>query len=62
MYGRLAFAYGASGMSRQARQWARRSIRLNWRQPRGYLAMLVSTHLLSPRRVISLAHAMGKGV
>jgi hypothetical protein len=24
--------------------------------------MLVSTHLLSPRRVISLAHAMGKGV
>jgi hypothetical protein len=49
-------------MSRQARQWARRSIRLNWRQPRGYLAMLVCTHLLSPRRVISLAHAMGKGV
>jgi len=24
--------------------------------------MLVCTHLLSPRRVISLAHAMGKGV
>jgi glycosyltransferase involved in cell wall biosynthesis len=62
MYGRLAFAYGASGMSRPARQWARRSIRLNWRQPRGYLAMLVSAHLLSPRRVMSLAHAMGKGV
>ena len=29
MYGRLAFAYGASGMSRQARRWAGRSIRLS---------------------------------
>jgi glycosyltransferase involved in cell wall biosynthesis len=62
MYGRLAFAYGASGMPGQARRWARSSIRLNWRQPRGYLAMLVSAHLLSPRRVMSLAHAMGRGV
>ncbi len=62
MYGRLAFAYSASGMSRQARQWAGRSIRRNWRQPRGYLAMLVSARLLSPRRVMSLAHTMGKGV
>src|SRR6266566_1180960 len=61
MYGRLAFAYGASGMSRQARRWAGRSIRLNWRQPRGYLAMLVSAHLLSPRWVMTLAHAVGKG-
>jgi glycosyltransferase involved in cell wall biosynthesis len=62
MYGRLAFAYSASGMSGQARSWARRSIRLNWRQPRGYLAMLVAAHLLSPRRVMSAAHALGKGV
>jgi glycosyltransferase involved in cell wall biosynthesis len=62
MYGRLAFAYSASGMSREARQWAGRSIRRNWRQPRGYLAMLVSAHLISPRRVMSLAHAMGRGV
>src|SRR5512140_2928276 len=46
MYGRLAFAYGASGMPGQARRWARRSIRLNWRQPRGYLAVLVAAHLL----------------
>jgi len=62
MYGRLAFAYSASGMPGQARWWARRSIRLNWRQPRGYLAMLVAAHLLSPRRVMSAAHVMGKGV
>lgn len=62
MYGRLAFAYSASGMSGQARSWARRSIRLNWLQPRGYLAMLVAAHLLTPRRVMSAAHALGKGV
>jgi glycosyltransferase involved in cell wall biosynthesis len=62
MYGRLAFAYGASGMSVQARSWARRSIGLNWRQPRGYLAILVAGRLLSPRRVMSVAHAIGKGV
>jgi glycosyltransferase involved in cell wall biosynthesis len=62
MYGRLAFAYSASGLSGQARSCARRSIRLNWRQPRGYLAMLVAAHLLSPRRVMAMAHAMGKGV
>lgn len=62
MYGRLAFAYGASGMSGEARSWARRSIGLNWRQPRGYLAILVAGRLLSPRRVMSAAHAIGKGV
>jgi glycosyltransferase involved in cell wall biosynthesis len=62
MYGRLAFAYGATGMSGQARSWARRSIRLNWRQPRGYLAILVAGRLLSPRRLMSAAHAIGKGM
>jgi glycosyltransferase involved in cell wall biosynthesis len=62
MYGRLAFAYGASGLPGQARRWAHRSIRRNWRQPRGYLAMLVAARVLSPRRVISAAHAIGKGL
>jgi glycosyltransferase involved in cell wall biosynthesis len=62
MYGRLAFAYGASGYNEQARRWAQRSIRLDWRQPRGYLAMLVSAGVLSPRWVMSAAHAVGKGV
>ncbi|HLY89505.1 MAG TPA: glycosyltransferase [Acetobacteraceae bacterium] len=62
MYGRLAFAYGASGMSRQARRWASRSIRLDWRQPRGYLAMLVSARIISPRQVMALAHSQGRGI
>ncbi len=42
MYGRLAFAHAASGEAREARSWARRSIGLNWRQPRGYISYLVS--------------------
>jgi glycosyltransferase involved in cell wall biosynthesis len=62
MYGRLAFAYGASGMSRQACRLAGRSMRLDWRQPRGYLAILVSARLMSPRRVMALAHSRGKGI
>lgn len=62
MYGRLAFAYGAAGRPRPAWRWARRSIARDWRQPRGYLAMLVSAHLLAPRRVLAAAHARGKGV
>ncbi len=62
MYGRLAFAYGASGRLKEARWWARRSICLDWRQPRGYLAVLVSVRLLSPRWVTSLANTVGRGV
>jgi glycosyltransferase involved in cell wall biosynthesis len=62
MYGRLAFAYGASGMSGQACRWAGRSMRLDWRQPRGYLAMLISARLVSPRRVMALAHLRGRGI
>ena len=46
MYGRLAFAHAAAGQAGEARSWARRSIALNWRQPRGYLAFLVASGVL----------------
>ena len=62
MYGRLAFAHAASGEARQARSWARRSISLNWRQPRGYLAYLVSWGVVRPAWVVKAAHAVGRGV
>jgi hypothetical protein len=62
MYGRLAFAYGASGMPREALRWAGRSIRLHWRQPRGYLAMLVAARLISPHQVMAAAQSRGKGI
>jgi glycosyltransferase involved in cell wall biosynthesis len=62
MYGRLAFAHAADGEPRTAREWARRSIELNWKQPRGYLAYLVSWGLLKPSWVMRAAHAVGRGV
>ena len=62
MYGRLAFAHAASGEARQARSWARRSIGLNWMQPRGYISYLVSWGVIRPAWVVKAAHAVGRGV
>ena len=62
MYGRLAFAHAASGEAREARSWARRSIGLNWRQPRGYISYLVSWGIVRPSWVVKAAHAVGRGV
>lgn len=62
IYGRLAFAEAAMGNGEEARRWARRSLSLNWRQPRGYLAYLVSSGVVKPQTVVRLAHAMGRGV
>jgi glycosyltransferase involved in cell wall biosynthesis len=61
MYGRIAFAHAASGERVAARSWARRSIRLDWRQPRGYLTYLVTLGL-SPRFVQRVVNATGRGV
>ena len=62
MLGRMAFAYAASGQAGDARRWARRSIRLDWRQPRGYLAYLITAGLLKPATVARVANSLGKGV
>ena len=61
IFGRLAFAHAASGSRIEARMWARRSIGLDWRQPRGYLTYLVTLGL-SPRFVQRVVNATGKGV
>jgi glycosyltransferase involved in cell wall biosynthesis len=61
MYGQIAFAHAALKRRRQARSWANRSIRLDWRQPRGYLAHLV-TFGLSPRLVVRALNSVGRGM
>lgn len=61
-YGRKAFGYAALKQRRQAVRWALRSIRLNWRERRGYLALLVATGLVSAERITSFAHTRGKGI
>lgn len=60
--GRVAFALAASGQRARSRAWARQSIRDDWRQPRGYLALLVSHRLLSPRPVLWVARTVGRGI
>lgn len=61
MYGRLAFAHAAGGEKAAARSWARKSIGLDWRQPRGYLSYLVTLGL-SPRLVQRVVNATGRGL
>ena len=62
VYGRMAFAHAALGNGRQARELARKSIRLNWKQPRGYLTYLVAYRVLSPKVVLRGLHAVGRGM
>jgi glycosyltransferase involved in cell wall biosynthesis len=62
LYGRLAFAHAALGDRGEAKRWAKRAMAADWRQPRSYLAVLVAHRLLSPRMVVRLAHAAGRGV
>ncbi len=62
LYGRLAFAHAAAGHGKHARRWASRSIRLNWRERRAYLALAVSLRLVSARTLLRLAHRTGRGI
>jgi glycosyltransferase involved in cell wall biosynthesis len=61
IYGRMAFAHAALGNGREARAWARRSMAASWRQPRAYLAYLVSYRILRPQTVLRFLHAIGRG-
>jgi glycosyltransferase involved in cell wall biosynthesis len=62
IYGQIAFARAAAGRRAEARAWARRTLRLNPREGRGYLALAVGSGLLSPGAVLAVAHRFGKGI
>jgi GT2 family glycosyltransferase len=62
LYGRMAFAYAASGDRANARTWAKRALRLNRRERRAYLAWLVSTGLVSAATLMRLANRTGRGI
>jgi glycosyltransferase involved in cell wall biosynthesis len=62
IYGQLAFAHAAAGRRADGRRWARRTLGVNWRQPRGYLALLVAAGVLSPRALLRLLHRFGRGI
>ena len=62
LYGRLAFAHAALGQRSDARRWAGKSLRLNPRERRAYLALGVSLRLVSAERLMRMAHRKGKGL
>jgi glycosyltransferase involved in cell wall biosynthesis len=62
IYGQIAFAHAALGERRPARRWARRTLSLNRRERRAYLALAISLGLVSAKTVTRLAHLAGKGI
>ena len=62
IYGQIAFAHAALGERAKARSWARRTLSLNRRERRAYLALAISLGLISANTVTRLAHVAGKGI
>jgi GT2 family glycosyltransferase len=62
IYGQIAFAHAALGERGAARRWARRSLSLDRRERRAYLALAVSLRLVTARTLVRLAHVAGKGI
>jgi glycosyltransferase involved in cell wall biosynthesis len=62
IYGQIAFAHAALGERSAARRWARRTLSLDRRERRAYLALAVSLRLVKARTVVRLAHVAGKGI
>jgi glycosyltransferase involved in cell wall biosynthesis len=62
IYGQIAFAHAALGERGAARRWARRTLSLDRRERRAYLALAVSLRLIKARTVVRLAHVAGKGL
>jgi len=62
LYGRQAFALAALGKTRPALGKAWRTMRLNPRERRAYIAGAVALHLVSAERLMRIAHARGHGI
>jgi len=62
IYGQLAFACAAAHRPRDSLRWSRRSIALDWRQPRAYLSVPVAAGLLRPETPLRFLHRFGRGI
>ncbi len=62
LYGRKAFALAALGQTRPALGQAWRTVRVNPRERRAYLAGAVALHLVSAERLMKIAHSRGHGI
>jgi len=62
IYGQIAFAYAALGRKNEALVWARECLRLNNRESRGYVTLLIVLGLVHSNHVIRVLHLMGRGI
>jgi glycosyltransferase involved in cell wall biosynthesis len=62
LYGRRAFALAALGRTGPALRQAGRTVRVNPRERRAYLAGAVALHLVSAERLMRFAHSRGHGI
>jgi glycosyltransferase involved in cell wall biosynthesis len=60
--GQIAIGLAAAGRGEEARMWASRCRRADWRQPRGYLAPLMARGILTPKTYVRLGRAAGRGI
>lgn len=61
-YGKLAFAEAAQGHRRKALRYAWRAFRVNWREPRSYIACGVVSGLFGASFVLRQANRLGHGI
>jgi glycosyltransferase involved in cell wall biosynthesis len=62
LYGRRAFALAALGQTGPALRQVLRTVRVNPRERRAYLAGAVALHLVSAERLMRIAHSRGHGI
>jgi glycosyltransferase involved in cell wall biosynthesis len=62
IHGQLALAYAAAGQQNESRMFIRETLSRDWRQPRGYLAMLATAGVMRPERLLKLLHRFGRGI
>jgi glycosyltransferase involved in cell wall biosynthesis len=62
IFGQIAFAKAAMGDRPAARTWVGRTLRLDPRERRAYLALAVNERLISAGSVQQLAHRVGRGI
>jgi glycosyltransferase involved in cell wall biosynthesis len=60
--GQIAFFHAAAGQHAQARRWAVRTLRRNWKERRGYLALGMGLRVIDAGRTIKFLNARGRGV
>ena len=60
--GQIAFAHAAMGNRSDAWRWSRKTLGSSWREGRAWLALLVSTRLVSADRVVAFIQRRGRGI